>query len=221
MAAINPKSSVPLTPLDEKTDSRITPRPPPVPRQEAPGRPFGGEEELPAPRPRAVPSERLELERPFRSPRRRPRYQKLLISLVVAASAAGIWVVSFRSYLRPLSAKPTARLDDTRKMELPVYEVPSRGPSCLVELKSDPVGSEVRLNRVWFGGMTPTMLSLPCRQTTLLTLTTRKGSVSHQLLSPVRPLETLELRVSKSPVFRAATWWWLLIDFHSRFFGSL
>lgn len=148
---------------------------------------------------------------------KRGRSRSFLVLLVVSF-LGGLWLTAFHTYLGPLSKPATARPQQANGKGFPVYQIPGAGPRCLVELESMPSGTQVRVNRVWSAGLTPTTVSLSCQKTALLTLTTKDGLVSHETLKPTRPLESRKLKVSMSPVFRATTWLLLVSDFHAQFF---
>ncbi len=210
-----------LVPIDESPDSG---------RHQPPARrePSWEPKAMPTPEPeRRETGERVLITKPFKARSfRRPRVSapdrqpvsRSFYVLIVLGFLGGAWMTAFHSYLSPLSKPATARPQQTNGKGFPVYQVPGSGPRCLVELETTPSGTQVRVNRVWSGGLTPTVLSLPCKQSALLTLTTRDGLVTHETLKPTKPVETFKLKISKSAVSRALTWLRLVSDFHSLFF---
>lgn len=221
---LTPDTNHGLKPINE-TPEELVLEPRPVPRQER---------AVPQPPPvlKAAPTPAPVLEaRPTPTPIRRAVYRETevpapkrapsrgMIVLGFLGVVFGVWTMAFRGYLRPLSEPGTERPDFTRGLDSPVYQVPGPGNQCLVELESVPTGSLVRVNRFWTGGVTPTVLGLPCNQSALITLTTPQGQVSHEAFKPSRALETQKVRVSNSPFFRAATWLLVVADFHARLLG--
>ncbi len=132
--------------------------------------------------------------------------------------AAGAWLVSFLNFIAPLSESPSERVDTRHNS--PVYEVPGAGRRCLVELDTSPSGVQVRVNRFWSGGLTPTTLSIPCGENALVTLKAADGTMTHQFVRPIELQERRKYRISKAYQARLAAWLRLVIAFHTDFLAK-
>ncbi len=143
--------------------------------------------------------------------KKRRDFRKLAYGL---AGIAGLfWIGAFGVYVKalwaPVRGKPTFRPG----LKISVYSLQGEPGGCLVELSSYPPGAQVRMDRSWFGGTTPTVLNLPCERDVLLTLTDDMGS-AHYSLRATRAVEERMLTFSADPLRRAASLGRLMPDFH-------
>jgi len=148
----------------------------------------------------------------------RKRIRKLWVALGVLAVIGAIWLVSFLRFLGPLSEAPSERVDTSHNQ--PIYQIPGPGGRCLLELDSKPTGAVVRVNRFWSGGMTPTILSLPCQHVALITLKAPSGLTTHQFYRPTKLVETRKYKILKSFYARLAAGLRLVIAFHTSSSGK-